>query len=86
MLETAVALHALRQHLLAGMPKRRMPKIVRERDRFREIFVKRQRARDRATDRRHLDRMRQPGAQMIARPIQKNLRLVFQTPETRARE
>ena len=39
MLESAVPLHALRQHLLAGMAKRRMPEIVRERDRFRQILV-----------------------------------------------
>ena len=55
-----------------------MPEIVRERDRFREIFVQSQSARDRATDRRDFDRMRQARAQMIARAIEKNLRLVFE--------
>ena len=36
------------------------------------------RARDRAADRRHFDGVRQARAEMIARAVQKNLRLVFQ--------
>src|SRR4051794_15105620 len=43
-LEPAVALHAFRQHLLARMPERRMTEIVRERNRFGEVFIKRKRA------------------------------------------
>ena len=39
MLEPAVPLHALGQHLLAGMTERRMAEIVRERDRFRQVFI-----------------------------------------------
>src|SRR3954454_2484795 len=66
------------------MPERRMTEIVRERNRFGEVFIKRKRARDRATDRRDLDRMRQPRPQMIARPVEEDLRLVFQ-PAKRAR-
>ena len=77
-LEPAVLAHAFRQHLLAGMPERRMPQVVRQRDRFGQILVERKRARDRAADRGDFDRMRQPRAQMIAGPIEENLRLVFE--------
>ena len=52
MLESAVITHALGQYFFAGMSKRRVAKIMRERNRFREIFVKRERSSDRATDRR----------------------------------
>jgi len=50
-----VVAHALGQNLFAGMAKRRVPKIVRQRDRFREIFVERKRARDRPADRGDFD-------------------------------
>ena len=66
MLKSAVLPHAFRQHLLARMPKGRMPEIVRQRDRFRQILIQRQRARDRPADRSHFESMRQPRAQMIA--------------------
>ncbi len=59
-----------------------MPEIVRQRDRFRQILVQRQRARDRPANGRHLDRMRQPRAQVIARAIEEDLRLVFQPAES----
>ena len=81
MIEPAVVAHAFGQHLLAGMSKRRMAQIVRKRDCFRQIFVQPQRTRDGAADRRHLDRMRQAGAQMVAGAVEKNLRLVFQAAE-----
>ena len=55
-----------------------MPQIVRQRDRLGQIFVQGQRPRDRPADRRHLDRMREPRPQMIAGPVQENLRLIFQ--------
>ena len=55
-----------------------MPEIVRQRDRFREVLVQRQRARDRAADRGHFNRMRQARPQMIASPIQENLRLILE--------
>ena len=63
------------------MPKGRVPQIVRERDRFGEIFVQSQCARDRPADRGNLDGMREARAQMIACSIQKNLRLVFHPPK-----
>src|SRR5262244_3691110 len=63
------------------MPKRRMAQVVSERDCFGQILVQPQCTRDSATDRRHLDRMRQACAQMIAGAVEKNLRLVFQAAE-----
>ena len=39
MLEAAVLPHAFRQHFLAGMPERRVAKIVRQSDRLRQIFI-----------------------------------------------
>src|SRR6188472_3638583 len=81
MIEAAVVAHAFRQHLLPGVSKRRMAQIVGKRDRFRQIFIQPQRTRDGATDRRHLDRMRQARSQMIAGAVEKDLRFVFQPPE-----
>ena len=63
------------------MPEGRMPEIVRQCDRFREVLVQRQRARNRAADRGHLNRMRQPRAEMIAGAIEENLRIIFQAPK-----
>lgn len=81
MFESAVIAHALGQHLLARMSKRRMAKIVRESNRFRQILVQPQGARDGAADRCDLDRMRKACAQMIAGAVEKNLRLVLQAAE-----
>ena len=66
MLEAAVLPHAFGQHLLARMSEGRMPEIMRERDRLRQILIQRERPRDRAADRRHLESMRQARPQMIA--------------------
>src|SRR5258708_28338235 len=82
MIEPTVVPHAFGQHLLAGMPTRRMAEIVSERDCFRQILVQPQRARDGAADRRYLDRMRQARAQMVAGAVEKNLSLVFQAAES----
>ena len=38
-IEAAVVAHAFSQHLFARMSKRRVSQIVRESDRFREIFI-----------------------------------------------
>ncbi len=78
MVEPAVIPHALGQHFFAGMSKRRMTKIVRQSDRFRQVFIQSQGPRDGAADRGDLDGMGQAGSQMIARSIEENLRLVFQ--------
>src|SRR6266576_1703374 len=58
-----------------------MAQIMGKRDCFCQILVKPQRACDGAADRRHLDRMRQAGSQMVTGAIEKNLRFVFQAAE-----
>src|SRR5262249_59111959 len=63
------------------MSKRRVAQIVRKRNRFRQILVQAQRAGDSTTDRRNLDGMRQASAQVVARPVEKNLGLVFHAAE-----
>jgi len=50
-----VVAHALGQNFFAGMSERRVSEIVRQRNRFRQIFVERERARNRPTDRRDFD-------------------------------
>src|SRR5262249_38428557 len=59
------------------MSKRRVPKIVRESDRFSEIFIQAQCASNCPANGCHFNRMCQPSAQMVAGPIQKDLRLVL---------
>src|SRR5205814_9610140 len=65
MLEATVVAHALSQNFFAGMSERSVAEIVRQCDRFGEIFIERERAGDRPTDRRDFDGMRQPRPQMI---------------------
>ena len=55
-----------------------MSEIVCQRDRFRQILIQSQGARDRPANRSNFEGMREPGAQMIRRSVEKNLRLVFQ--------
>ena len=81
MIEPAVIAHAFGQHLLTRMSKRRMTEIVSERNCFRQVLVQSQRTRDGAADRRHLDRMRQARAQMVAGAVEKHLRLIFEAAE-----
>ena len=80
-IEPAVIAHAFGQHFLAGMSERRVPQIMRKRNRFRQILVQAQRAGDGAADRGDLDGMRQARAQMIASSVKKNLGLVFHAAE-----
>src|SRR5947207_12137369 len=55
-----------------------MAQIMRERDCFREIFIQRQRACNGAANRGNFDRVSQPRAQVIASPVQENLRFVLE--------
>ena len=81
--EAAERLHRGVQRLLAGMAERRVAEIVGERHRLAEILVEPQRAADGAGDLRHLQRMGQPRAVVIALVIDEDLRLVLQPPERR---
>src|SRR5579884_759018 len=67
--------------LLAGVGKWRMPDVVRQRQRFGQILVERQRAGYGARDLRHLNRMGQQVAEMIGKSGGKDLGLVLQPPE-----
>ena len=80
-LEAAVVLHAVVQRVLAGVAERRVAEVVRQRDRFDQVFVQPQRARDRAADLRHLEGMRQPRAEQVALVVQEHLGLVYQAAE-----
>src|SRR5579859_612707 len=84
MLEPAVVLHQFVEHLLTRVTEGRMPEIVCESDAFRQVLVEPQRPRDAATDARHLNRVGQPRAEMIACAVQKYLRLIFQPPKRAA--
>ena len=79
--EAAVLGHAGVERVLAGMPERRVAEIVAKRDRFREIVVEPQGASERARDLRHLDRVGEAGAEMVALVIDEHLRLVGETAE-----
>ena len=67
----------LRHHCLACMPERRMPDIVSEGDRLRQVLVETQPARDRARDLRHLERVRHARPIVVARN-DVDLRLVLE--------
>ena len=66
-----------------GVPERRVAKIVRERDRFGQVLVETQIAGDGATELRYFQAVREARAEQIAFVIDKDLRLVFETPEGR---
>ncbi len=83
-IKAAVIAHQFIQRLLAGVAEWRMPEVVRERDGLGEILVQPERARDGARDVCHLEGVREPRAQVIARAVEKNLRLIFQPPERAA--
>ena len=80
-LEAAVGLHAGVQRILAGMAERRMAEVVGERDRFGQVLVEPQAARDRAPDLRHFEAVREPRAEEIAFVVDEDLGLVFEPPE-----
>ncbi len=69
------------ERVLAGMPEGRVAEIVAKRDRFREIVVEPQGASERARDLRHLDRVGEAGAEMVALVIDEHLRLVGEPAE-----
>ena len=80
-IEAPAAGEAFVERTFAGMSKRRMAEIVRERQRFGEVFVQAKRARKRASDLRNFERMGEPRAVVVAFVIDEDLRLVSQPPE-----
>jgi len=69
------------QRLFAGMAEGRMAEIVRQGDALGEIIVQPKRLGDRARDLRHLERMGQPGAEMVALVRHEDLGLLLQPAE-----
>ncbi|MGY2936177.1 hypothetical protein ACVWZ6_005779 [Bradyrhizobium sp. GM6.1] len=80
-IEAAKILQAGVQRPLAGVPERRMAEIVGERQGFREVLVQPELPGQRAGDLRHLQRMGQPGAVVVALVEHEHLGLVFQPAE-----
>src|SRR5262249_28393413 len=78
---TESAGYELVDHALAGVPERRMAEIVPERNGFGQLLVQPQYLRDASRDLRHLERVRQPGAVVVAGGREEDLRLVLQPAE-----
>lgn len=58
-----------------------MAEVMREGDGFGKVLIELQRAGDAAGDRGDFHRVRESGAQVVARAVEKNLRLVLQPSE-----
>ena len=69
------------QGLLAGVAEGSVAEVVAERDRLGQVLVQAQRPGDAAGDARHLERVRQPGAVVVALGGDEDLGLVLQPPE-----
>ena len=70
--------HAVVERVLAGVAERGVAQVVRQRDGLDQVFVERQGSGDRPPQLRHLQRMRQAGAEQVALVVEKDLRLVDQ--------
>ena len=77
-------LQALVQRALARVAERRMPDVVHQRQRLRQVLVQPQRLRDAARDLHHLDGVGQPAAKVVRGAAGEDLRLARQ-PAKRAR-
>ena len=69
------------EHLLADVRKRWVTEVVAQPDRLRQVLVQPQRARHGARDRGHLERVREPGTEVIALRRHEHLRLMHEPPE-----
>ena len=73
--------HELVEHALAGVSERRVTQVVPQRDRLGQLLVELKHFRDGARDLRHLERVRQPRAIVIAGRREEHLGLVLQAAE-----
>ena len=80
-IEAAAAGHLLVEHALARMTEGRVAEIVGERHGLGKIFVEPQRPGDGARHLADLERVRQPGAEMLALVLEEHLRLVLEPTE-----
>ena len=69
------------ERLLAGVSEGRVAEVVSEPDRLDEILVQPQRAGDTPGDARRLQRVREPGAEMVSLRVDEDLRLQAQPAE-----
>ena len=69
------------EHVLADVAERRVPDVVPEPDRLRQVLVEPQRPRDRPADPGDLERVREPRAVVVALGRDEHLRLVLEAPE-----
>src|SRR5690606_5695999 len=79
--EAAPGRHLVVERFLPGMAEGRVPEIMDERDRLRQVLVAAQRPRQGASNLRDLDRMSQSLAKVVALVRNEDLRLVLQPPE-----
>ncbi len=81
MVEAAIRRHAGVEHFLAGMAETGVAEVMGERGRLGEVLVEPEAARESAGNLRHLDRMGQAGAEMIAFERDEDLGLVGEAAE-----
>ena len=81
MVKATVRLHTFVQRVLAGMAKGGVPKVVRQGHRLGQLLVQAQGARNRPRHLRHLYRVGQPRAEMVALMLDKHLRFVLEPPK-----
>ena len=77
-----VASHQPAEDGFTRVAEGRMPHVVDQRQGFHQVGIEAERVRHRAADLGHLQRVRQPRAEMVGVSARKNLRLVFQAPES----
>ena len=80
--ELAVTLHAGIEGALSGVPERRMPDVMHQRQGLDEIDVQVERSGDGAGNLRDLHRVRQAGAKVVGVAAGEDLRLVLQPAES----
>ena len=80
-IEAAAGLEAAVERALAGMAERRMAEVVGQRQRLGQVLVEPERARERAGDLGDLERMGEPGAEVIALVEDEDLGLVGEPAE-----
>ncbi len=82
MIEAAIGFHPLIQRIFAGMPKRRVTKVMHECYGFGEIFIKPQSARQSTGNLRHFNRVGQAGSIMIPLMGDEHLCLMLETAKS----
>ncbi len=79
--EAAIGRHQPLERVLAGVAEGRVAEVMRQRHRLGQFGVEVERPRDGARDLRHLDRMGQPRAEIVALVLDEDLRLVLEAAE-----